>query len=143
MRREEVLRILDANFNRSREGLRVCEEITRFILRDEALTRELKKARHDVSDCLKKFPVAISELVATRDSERDIGKEPSSLEKRREGAEGLFLANMERSKEALRVLEEASKFFDVKISNRFKKIRFSVYAIEKKILKKLETVSHH
>ena len=144
MNREEILRILDANFNRSREGLRVCEEITRFVMQDERLTRDLKKARHEVSECLKVFPVGVSELVAARDSKNDVGREPSSLEKGRRGTQELFLANMERSKEALRALEEVSKLIDDnKISNRFKKIRFSVYSIEKKVIKKLEALRNH
>lgn len=143
MTRREILRILDANFNRSREGLRVCEEITRFVMNDEALTREIKKARHAVTDCLKKFPVSVSTLVAARESKADVGKKPSRLEKGRKNAAGLFLANSERSKEALRALEETSKFLDVKASERFKKIRFRVYSIEKKVLQKLETLRYH
>ena len=143
MTRRELLRILDANFNRSREGLRVCEEITRFVMNDKALTREIKKARHAVTHCLKKFPVPVSALVAARESMADVGKKSSRLEKGRQNAQGLFLANSERSKEALRALEETSKFLDIKASERFKKIRFRVYSIEKKVLQKLETVRHH
>ena len=32
--KQDLLRIIDANLNRSREGLRVCEEISRFVLED-------------------------------------------------------------------------------------------------------------
>ena len=143
MKRSEILRILDANFNRSREGLRVCEEIARFVLRDEALTRELKKARHAVSDCLKKLPVPLAELVASRNVRADFGKKSSALESRRKDALALFLANAERAKESLRVLEETSKLIELKISVRLKKERFHVYAIEKKSLPKLEALRHH
>ena len=143
VKRAEILRILDANFNRCREGLRVCEEITRFVMADERLTRELKKTRHAVSDCLKKFPVTMAEIVSARDSRGDIGRKPSRLEKGRKSAKEIFLANMERSKEALRVLEETSKLFDEKISDQLKKIRFRVYSIEKKVIQKLETLRDH
>ena len=143
MKRREVLRILDANFNRSREGLRVCEEIARFVLRDRALTGDLKKARHAVSGCLKKLPVPLTELVAARDVRADFGKKPSSLEKKRESALGLFLANAERAKESLRALEETSKFIDGNVHEKFKRIRFKVYAIEKRALPKLAAVRHH
>lgn len=143
MRRRDALRILDANFNRSREGLRVCEEVARFVMDDAALTAALKKARHGVSACLASFAVPPVELVRARDSRDDVGRESSTLERRREGAPGLFTANIERVKEALRVLEEASKLVDVSASARFKKIRFKIYDIEKNALPKLEALRHH
>lgn len=143
MNQREILRILDANFNRSREGLRVCEEITRFVMDDKTLTADLKKVRHAITDGFKKLPVSVSELVASRDSQGDVGKDPSRLEKKRKNAESLFLANIERSKEALRVLEETSKLLDAKLPEHFKKIRFRVYSIEKKVFQKLETLRHH
>ena len=143
MKRREILRILDANFNRSREGLRVCEEIARFVMEDKAITGALKKIRHAVSDCLKKFPGSSFELVAARDIRRDVGKGPSRLEKTRADAAGIFLANAQRVKESLRVLEETSKFLDKKSADQLKKIRFRAYAIEKKALKKLAALRHH
>ncbi len=143
MRHRDVLRILDANFNRSREGLRVCEEITRFILQDKNLTRALKKNRHAVSACLKKLPLSPAELLASRDVRGDIGKGSSRLEAGRRDFLDLFLANAERAKESLRVLEETSKLIDGKTSVNLKKIRFHVYAIEKRTLPKLEALRHH
>lgn len=143
MKQREVLRILDANFNRSREGLRVCEEIARFVLRDKSLTSDLKKARHAISDCTKKLPVSLTELVASRNVRSDFGKKPSPLEKKRRDALELFLANAERAKESLRALEETSKFVDSRVFEKFKKIRFKVYAIEKKALPKLESICNH
>ncbi|MGH7198391.1 MAG: hypothetical protein ACREH5_06595 [Candidatus Omnitrophota bacterium] len=43
----------------------------------------------------------------------------------------------------MRVLEETAKLLDERISARFKKVRFNVYAIEKKALPKLEALRHH
>ncbi|MGH7197489.1 MAG: hypothetical protein ACREH5_01950, partial [Candidatus Omnitrophota bacterium] len=106
MKRREVLRILDANFNRSREGLRVCEEITRFVLEHKSLTSGLKKARHDVSDSIKELPLSLTELVSARNVRSDVGRHPSRLENSRRDSLALFLANAERAKESLRVLEE-------------------------------------
>ena len=143
MKRREILRILDANFNRSREGLRVCEEIARFVMDDKTLTGSIKNIRHAVSDCIKNFPGSSFELVAARDIRRDVGKGPSRLEKARSGAAGIFLANAERVKESLRVLEETSKLLDERFADRLKKIRFRTYAIEKKALKKLAALRHH
>ncbi len=143
MKRNEALRILDANFNRSREGLRVCEEVARFILKDPALTKRLKKARHVISDCLKQLNVSYVELVAARNVRTDFGKKPSKLENSRKNVLDLFAANIERSKESLRVLEETLKFIDIKTSVQIKEIRFNVYAIEKKSLPKLEALRHN
>ena len=143
MKRSKILRILDANFNRSREGLRVCEEITRFVMEDEALTQEFKKIRHAVSGCLKKFPGSSFELVAARDVRRDVGKNSSRSEKARQGPAEIFLANAERVKESLRVLEETSKLLHKKTADELKKIRFRTYVIEKKVLKKLEALRYH
>jgi thiamine-phosphate pyrophosphorylase len=136
-----VLRILDANFNRCREGLRVSEEVARFILGDKALTARLKSVRHEVGACLQCLPM--SRLVSARDVRGDVGKGPSRLEAGRKDAQGLFLANIQRSKEALRVLEETSKFIDESISKKLKKVRFRVYAIEKRALPKLEALRDH
>ncbi|MCX5667705.1 MAG: hypothetical protein NTY34_05295 [Candidatus Omnitrophica bacterium] len=49
----------------------------------------------------------------------------------------IFSANIERTKESLRVLEEFFKLFDKGSSARFTKLRFKVYEIEKKALSHL------
>src|SRR3989338_8349930 len=94
----EILRILDANFNRSREGLRVCEEIARFVLEGRTLTRDLKKARHAVSGCIRRMSAGPRELLSARNVRSDVGKESSAPEKSREDAFELFAANIERVK---------------------------------------------
>jgi thiamine-phosphate pyrophosphorylase len=143
MKRPEALRIFDANLNRSREGLRVCEEIARFVLEDAALTRSLKSIRHSIADAIKGLVGGLGEVVAARDTRTDVGKESSPLEEGRESWRDLFIANVERSKEALRVLEETSKLFDAATSRLFKKTRFDVYAIEKRALPKLDALRDH
>ena len=143
MRRSDALRIFDANLNRSREGLRVCEEIARFVLEDAALTRSLKSARHSIADAIKGLAKGLDEVVAARDTRSDVGKAPSVLEESRGDWRDLFIANVERSKEALRVLEETSKLFDAALSRLFKKTRFDVYAIEKRALPKLDALRDH
>lgn len=143
MTRRQIFRILDANFNRSREGLRVCEEIARFVLEDAGLTARLKKLRHAVTARLKDLPGFPAEIIGARDSEEDVGGGASRLEKQRKGALGIFLANAERTKESLRVLEEVSKLIDEKVPAKIKKIRFSVYELEKKALPLLEALRDH
>ena len=48
-RRNGLHRVLDANANRAREGLRVMEDAARFILDDGPLASELKAIRHTIT----------------------------------------------------------------------------------------------
>lgn len=143
MNRGRLLRILDANLNRSREGLRVCEEITRFVLNDKSSTARLKAIRHRITKSMLAMPISRAELLLFRDSKADVGKKTTSSETKRQDFSGIFFANMERSKESLRVLEECCKLIDQQSAERFKKSRFAVYALEKTILPKLDAIRHH
>jgi hypothetical protein len=135
MVKKEIFRIIDANFNRSREGLRVCEEVTRFIWNSAALTKEMKSVRHSVTDILKKGSAASRILFATRDAGSDVGRlQRQRSEMRRLDYSDIFSANIERAKESLRVLEEFFKLIDKNDSEKFTKLRFKVYEIEKKAL---------
>ena len=44
---KSLYRILDVNFNRSKEGLRVCEDLCRYIWNQRTLTRAFKDVRHE------------------------------------------------------------------------------------------------
>ena len=137
----DAYRIIDANLNRSREGLRVCEEIVRFGLSSPQLTKELKSVRHAVSLIAKAHYKRIGSLSSARDSSNDVGrvsKTPSEM--RRSGLGDIFTANAQRAKESLRVLEEFYKIFDRKISARFSRLRFKVYEIERKAFGRIEAV---
>lgn len=136
-----VYRIIDANFNRSREGLRVCEDISRFILKSTVITKELKSLRHAISDVVSSDTRLGSMLIDSRDSERDVGKRPArEIEVRRNTASDVFTANIERAKESVRVLEEFFKLLDIGLSERLSGIRFRTYEIEKKALKRLSSL---
>lgn len=141
---KKVLRIIDANFNRSREGLRVCEEIARFILNSSSLTKECKVVRHRITSVLKGLYSERINLPLYRDVEGDVGKISAmkSEMKRLDYAE-IFAANMERAKESVRVLEEFLKLVDEKKSTACSRLRFNLYAIEKKALKKLFSMRDH
>ena len=139
--KKEIFRIIDANLNRSREGLRVCEEITRFIMRSPRLTAELKSVRHSVSNIVKDLSVRSQALLESRDAKSDVGKllkfdgaTPKS------DCIDIFSANIERVKESLRVLEEFFKLVDPDISARILVLRFKVYDIEKKVIKKISSL---
>jgi thiamine-phosphate pyrophosphorylase len=138
MLKREIFRIIDANFNRSREGLRVCEEVTRFVWNSPALTKELKSVRHSITQILKDTPATSKILFETRDTRSDVGrKERKKSEMKRLGYSDIFGANIERAKESLRVLEEFFKLIDKDDSAKFTKLRFKVYEIEKKALSHL------
>jgi thiamine-phosphate pyrophosphorylase len=128
-----LFRVIDANFNRSREGLRVCEEVARFIWNSRSLTGEIKSARHSITNILKNSPAASKILFKTRDVKSDVGRiERSGSEMIRLDYSDIFGANIERAKESLRVLEEFFKLIDKNVSAKFTKLRFKVYEIEKK-----------
>jgi len=132
-----ILRIIDANLNRAREGLRVCEEVARFVLNSKSLTGKFKKMRHRVRDIYSSFPKKWKTAIGARNSKEDVGRHASPVEMKRKSAGDVFYANLQRTKESLRVLEEFLKLSDSRASNRFKRLRFDLYEIEKKALKKL------
>ena len=131
--RMAVLRILDANANRAREGLRVVEDYCRFVLENEGLSGAIKQARHRIT--ARVAEMASAELLDVRDSESDVGahgSEPSHEEN--VAAEQIVTANMKRAQEAVRCLEEYAKTLDVGQAEGFKRIRFELYTLEKKVL---------
>lgn len=124
MKRLKVDRIIDANLNRAVEGVRVIEEIARFILDDKKATAELKKIRSE----LRQFKPELN----ARAAEADVGGQSyTRSEARRESLLDIFSANIKRVQEAARVLEEYAKLFDPKLGKTAKRIRFQVYELEK------------
>lgn len=132
-----INRIIDANINRAKEGLRVAEEVTRFILNNRVFTRELKKIRHDLDALAVDFPDSLKDLLKQRNSQEDVGKDIYEGELKRRNLQDIFFANMQRVKESIRVLEEFSKLKDAALAVRFKKIRYRLYVIEAAIGKRL------
>lgn len=135
---KRIARIIDVNANRLREGLRVTEEITRLVLNDTGLTRRLKEKRHVAGDLVQKLPMAEA-LLEARDSESDVGVQKGFDTVPRQDIEDILRANLRRSQESCRVLEEFSKLFDRNTSESFKEMRFDLYTLEKTIITKLNT----
>jgi len=127
-----VLRLLDANLNRAREGLRVVEDTARFVWNDEAMYRRVRALRHKLHDLT---AASYKKLVASRDSDADAGRKMK--EASRSSLAAVVSANVRRAEEAVRVLEEYSKVFSPKAAAGFKAVRFAVYQEEKRILKRL------
>ncbi len=132
-----VARIIDANANRAREGLRVTEEITRLILNDAALTERLKEKRHAISNVADQLRLSHHTLISARDSEHDVGMDQVFDASTRTDCGEILRANLRRSQESCRVLEEFSKLCDPDIAASFKKIRFDLYTLEKEIAAEL------
>jgi len=130
---DKILRVLDANFNRAKEGLRVCEDVARFILDDKRLTQQYKKARHTLSQAC---PTTWKRrLIAMRDSHCDVGRAVTTTpELTRKTVKDVFLANSQRVKESVRVLEEFLKLLDAQHAVACKEIRYQVYILEQKVL---------
>lgn len=130
-----VKRILDANFNRASEGLRVLEDIARFCLDEKKLTLEIKRTRHEVRDVSKRIP----ELIFHRDATADVGAGKDFG--RRDDLRSLVLANSKRIQEALRVIEENLKLSQkMDLSKRICTQRFKMYSFEKTMLEKIKRV---
>lgn len=129
------MRILDANMNRAKEGLRVCEDISRFILDDPRATRSYKNIRHRLTDILSTSKA--KDWIKSRSVEEDVGRGSLPLELKRKDVHSIFYANSQRVKESLRVLEEFTKLTDIQVSGEIKKARYSVYVLEQKITERL------
>ncbi len=124
-----VWRILDANFDRAREGLRIIEEWCRFALNNTAMANECKQMRQELAAW------HTPEIRAARDTLHDVGTELTHPgEESRTGIEHLLQANLCRVQEALRVLEEYGKLQSPNISSGCKQMRYRVYTLESSLL---------
>ena len=135
-------RIIDANINRAKEGLRVCEEIARFLLNSQRLTTEFKKIRHQINAIVKGL-LPYTALLGARESLKDVGKDVYIDELKRKDFRDIFFANIQRIKESIRVLEEFSKLKNSDIAIKFKEIRYNIYALEKKVTKKISSLRYN
>ena len=122
-----LLRVIDANINRYKEGIRVVEDIYRYIYNNKEIAYKLKNLRHI------NIPINIKELLSARDSINDVLKSSTKSEQTRENLENIIIANIKRSEESARVLEEIFKLIDIQTSEMFKNNRYSLYNIEKVI----------
>lgn len=132
MKMQDKHRLLDANLNRAREGLRVIEDVVRFLYNDKELSRKLRNIRHELSIITGKI---YPRLLKSRDSENDVGL--TFKEGKRKNLRDILIANFRRAEEGIRVLEEFSRLISADAGDRLKKIRFKVYTIEKEIVTRI------
>lgn len=126
--KKQELRIVDANLNRLREGIRVIEDIFRYVYNDKSTSRKLKELRH------KSRIDGYNELLESRDIKNDVLKKSTSSEQSRKNLHAILIANFKRAQESSRVLEEFSKLQSLQTSETFKYIRYELYDIEKSLL---------
>jgi thiamine-phosphate pyrophosphorylase len=126
-------RILDANFNRAREALRVLEEYCRFVLDDKFLTEQTKGLRHALAAAEGRLPREL--LLAARETLRDVGTSVSaSGEYDRATAADVAAANLKRLQESLRTLEEYGKLFGPGLGRELEAIRYQSYTLERALV---------
>jgi len=124
----ELFRVIDANLNRLKEGIRVIEDIMRYRNNDNTLSQKLKTLRH-----LARID-EYKELLKNRDSIHDVLRATTKSELNRTNIESIIAANFKRAQESSRVLEELLKLHSSTQSENFKHIRYELYDLEKKII---------
>jgi thiamine-phosphate pyrophosphorylase len=124
-----LYRILDANLDRAREGLRIIEEWCRFGLNQADLTSECKQLRQSLALWHK------SEIWASRDTSGDPGTELTHpQEEVRTDMTQVLRVNFCRVEEALRVLEEYGKLYTPQMATDCKQMRYQVYMLETSLI---------
>jgi thiamine-phosphate pyrophosphorylase len=139
----QPLRMIDANLNRSSEGLRVLEDVARFLLNDTELSQRLRTLRHNLARQTQPLNLG---LLSQRDSEHDVGRLRSQDKKLAEQATSLeslldlVTANAKRVEESLRVIEELAKLPEMNSmlnSASFEQTRFALYSLERYFVSKM------
>jgi thiamine-phosphate pyrophosphorylase len=126
-----VLRILDANFNRAREALRVVEDYARFVLNDDELSGSLKRLRHELAVATGKWS---QQAILMRDTAGDVGTSiKTQAEVRRKDMAAVVTAAGKRLGEALRTIEEYLKTCSADDAATVESIRYRFYDLETRI----------
>ncbi|MDP6445930.1 MAG: thiamine phosphate synthase [Pirellulaceae bacterium] len=123
----QVLRILDANWNRAAEGARVVEDFARFALEDAHLSEQMKQLRHDLAAIL--HPYA-HQLKTMRDTQGDVGASVTTpTEYDRAGIVDVLDANLSRVEQSLRALEEFGKVVSPTLGGDMERLRYGCYRV--------------
>jgi len=126
----QLLRIIDASLNRASEGLRVVEDYARFALDDPFLTSEFKSLRHELTAAA--GTILPADRHAARDTPHDVGTRLSTPgEQDRSDVWAVCQANLKRTEQSLRSLEEYGKLADVGFAQCIEALRYRLYTLEK------------
>ena len=122
---QRVARLIDANLDRAREGLRVVEDWCRFGLERDDLVISLKDWRQRLGqlhrDCYKQARSTATDPATGLDH-------PAQLD--RHSPRQVVAANCARVQEALRVLEEYGRSIDPPLAAASATIRYGLYDLE-------------
>jgi thiamine-phosphate pyrophosphorylase len=128
----KIERLIDANYNRLKEALRLLEDTQRFIFDNRDLSYAFKELRHSLK------ALYSPKRVEYRDIINDVSKGSTVSEMQRERLSDLIEANFARAFESSRVLEEAFKLTNPNNSATAKEIRYKLYNLHKTVLKDLK-----
>ncbi len=132
----EIYRILDANFNRAREALRVIEDCGRFALNDPAITATAKTLRSELTELLAQLPA--DRMITSRDTPGDIGTDLTSpTEHKREDMADVVAAAASRLGESLRTIEEYSKTVAPQCTLSVERMRYNSYTLAQRLTSRL------
>lgn len=127
-----VYRIIDANFNRCREALRVIEEFCRFTLDSAFLSSRAKELRHRLCSAIAQLDAG--RLIASRDTLTDVGiGQKVDRQLLRAELKDCLTAAFKRLPEALRVLAETTQTLDAPVAEKLEKLRYVAYTLEKDV----------
>ena len=134
----QLPRILDANANRAREGLRTAEDYVRFILGDLHCAERLRLLRQTLTDTLLTIPELGRELIESRNVLSD-PLQPENWKdvlRRQDVETPLDVAHrgLKRAQEAFRVLEEYLRGSHGQHAERISKLRYGTYEAEQRLV---------
>jgi len=135
-------RIIDANFNRAREAIRVVEEFCRFVLNSKALANRAKQSRHELSGVIGKLDTG--RLITSRDTLGDVGVgQVVDKQMARGNLRDSLSAGCKRLTEALRALAEVIRIESQPLAEAIEKLRYDAYTLEKDIVLFAETAEKY
>jgi len=122
---QATYRILDANLDRAREGIRIIEEWCRFALDNPTLAQTCKAMRQTLAKW------HTEEIRSARNTPDDCGTTLTHpQEEMRESPQQVLHINLARTQEALRVLEEYGKLYHPEMGSHCKQLRYQIYTLE-------------
>ena len=129
-----LYRLLDANLNRAREGLRVIEDWCRFGLNHPDLSAQCKSMRQTLGQWHK------PEFRRARDTAGDVGTAITHPQEAiRSDIKAVLQANLCRVEESLRVLEEYGKVYEPFMGAVMKQLRYQTYQLDHAIMNPVQS----
>lgn len=126
-------RVVDANFNRAREAIRVVEEYCRFVLNSKPLAGRAKQLRHELTRAVGELDAA--SLISARDTPGDVGVGQAVENQLDRGSlRDSLTAACRRLTEALRAIAEVLRIENRPVAEAVERLRYDAYTLEKDIV---------